>query len=167
MAEDEDGYFSIHWLQLLEGSKDENGGLSVARLGLAEYVHTKNRLGNAFLLDWKQGNVRTGKDITTFGSIPSEGCSKPRSLMARRSSGFKRKSLEGRETVETETCAHGLPETSGVDTREVLFLLVAIVAHACGSSRSTGTIRDDIVLVLVVNKLLVIVGHVGLKSKKK
>lgn len=52
-----------------------------------------------------------------------------------------------------------IPEASRVNTREVLFILVAIVASACSDSRSTG-ICNNVVLVLVVNKLLVIVGHV-------
>lgn len=59
-------------------------------------------------------------------------------------------------------CARDLPETGRVNTREILFLLVAIVASACGSSRSTDTIRDNVVLVLVINEFFVIVGHVEL-----
>jgi len=59
-------------------------------------------------------------------------------------------------------CARDLPETGRVNTREILFVLVAIVASACSSNRSTGTIRDNVVLVLVINELFVIVGHVEL-----
>lgn len=51
VTENEDGYFAVHWLQLLESGKDENSGLSVTRLGLTEHVHTENGLGNAFLLN--------------------------------------------------------------------------------------------------------------------
>lgn len=63
--------------------------------------------------------------------------------------------------------AHNLPETSGVNTREILFLLVAIVASARSGSGSTGTACDNVVLVLVVNQLLVIVGHIEVESKRR
>ena len=51
VTENEDGYFTIHWIQLLESGKDEDGGFPVARLGLAEYVHTEDSLGNTLLLN--------------------------------------------------------------------------------------------------------------------
>jgi hypothetical protein len=53
-----------------------------------------------------------------------------------------------------------------VNAREVLFILVTIVASASGSSRGTRAVRDDIILVIVVNKVLVIVRHVGLQDKE-
>jgi hypothetical protein len=51
VAKDEDGYFAVHWLQLLESGEDEDGSFSVTGLGLAEHVHPENSLGNAFLLN--------------------------------------------------------------------------------------------------------------------
>ena len=41
-----------------------------------------------------------GVNVMTLEGVPSEGCSKPRSLIARRSSGFRRKSLQNCETTE-------------------------------------------------------------------
>jgi len=38
-------------LELLEGGKDEDGGLTHTRLGLAEDVHTENGLRNTLRLD--------------------------------------------------------------------------------------------------------------------
>ena len=47
--DDRDAVFC--WVELLEGSEDEDGSLSVTRLGLAEDVHAEDRLRDAFLLD--------------------------------------------------------------------------------------------------------------------
>ena len=96
----------------------------------------------------------------TLENTPSEGCSKPKSEIARSNSGFKRKSLESCETRKTKIHVHDLPEAGGVNTRKILFLLVAIVASAC-SGRSTDTMWDNVVLVLIVDKIFVIVGHAG------
>jgi len=95
VAEYDDRDTVFCWVELLEGSEDENGGLSMTRLGLAENVHAEDRLRDALLLHWKYEIMRRGiKQVMKMVSIPSEGCSKPRSEMARSSSCFNKKSLK-------------------------------------------------------------------------
>jgi hypothetical protein len=55
VAENDDGDLSIDGLDLLEGGEDEDGGLSHSGLGLAEDVHAEDRLRNALLLNWREG----------------------------------------------------------------------------------------------------------------
>jgi hypothetical protein len=50
VAEDDDGDLAVDGLDLLERGQDEDGRLAHARLGLAENVHTEDRLGDALLL---------------------------------------------------------------------------------------------------------------------
>lgn len=52
MAEDDNGDFVLGWIELLKGGKHEDSGLSVSGFGLAENIHSKDCLGNAFLLDY-------------------------------------------------------------------------------------------------------------------
>ena len=94
VAEYDDRDTVFCWIELLEGSEDEDGGLSVTRLCLTEDVHAEDRLRDAFLLHWKQRNEDDGLKAMKMINIPSEGCSKPRSEMARSSSCFSRKSLK-------------------------------------------------------------------------
>jgi len=54
VAKDQNGHFTIHWLKLLQSSKDENSGLSMSRLRLTQHVHSQNSLGNTFLLDYPE-----------------------------------------------------------------------------------------------------------------
>ena len=67
MAEDNDRDPVLCWVELLEGGEDEDGGLSVTRFGLTEDVHSKDRLWDALLLDWRQtGNQ--DQDLDQDGS---------------------------------------------------------------------------------------------------
>lgn len=51
VTEHNDGYFAIDRLQLLERGEDEDCGLSVTRLGLAQNIHTEDSLRDTFLLN--------------------------------------------------------------------------------------------------------------------
>ena len=53
VAEHDDGDPVLGWVELLEGSEDEYGGLSMARFSLTEDVHAKDRLWDALLLHCK------------------------------------------------------------------------------------------------------------------
>lgn len=92
MAKDDDRDFAIGGLQLLECCKDEDRSLAMPRLGLAKNVHAQHGLRDALLLDFTC--KMSVMDMKQAREPPSEGCSKPRSLMARKSSGFNKKSLD-------------------------------------------------------------------------
>ena len=51
VAHHDNGDLSVLGFQLLQGCKNEYGGLTHAGLGLAQDVHAQNCLGNAFVLD--------------------------------------------------------------------------------------------------------------------
>jgi len=90
MAKDDYRDLPIHRLQLLECCKNKHSSFPMTGFGLTKYVHAKNCLRNTFLLDW---TIISRYVVSIVARLPSEGCSKPRSLMARKSSGFSRKSL--------------------------------------------------------------------------
>ena len=111
VTEHEHGDLALHRLQLLQYRDHEDRRLSHARLGLAKDIGADHRLGYALVLDCtteladsecdsKGGDklprsfeeLRAG--ATGRPASPSEGCSKPQSTMARRSSGLSRKSLK-------------------------------------------------------------------------
>jgi len=50
MTQDQHAHLAVHRLELLERRDDKDGRLSHARLGLADDVHTENRLRNALML---------------------------------------------------------------------------------------------------------------------
>lgn len=82
--------------QLLQTGKDEHRRLTHTRLGLTEDIGAKNGLGNALLLDWMSATR-----VSVRWNKPSDGCSKPRSEMARRISGLSRKSRKPVEWIPT------------------------------------------------------------------
>ena len=106
VAEDESADGVLLGLKLVEGGEDEDRGLAHARLGLAQHVHTEDRLGNALVLHLEErGRSEAGMGGEMGGPgkggrkggglcvrVTSEGCSKPQSTTARRSSGLRRKS---------------------------------------------------------------------------
>lgn len=51
VAENDDRDLAGDGLNLLEGSEDKDGGLTHTRLGLAQNIHTENRLGDTLLLN--------------------------------------------------------------------------------------------------------------------
>jgi len=52
VAKDDHRNFVFRWIELLERGEHKDGSLSVTRFGLAEHVHSENRLRNAFLLNY-------------------------------------------------------------------------------------------------------------------
>jgi len=53
VAEDNDSNLTGSGLDLLKRGEDKDSSLSHTRLGLAQNVHTKNRLGNTLLLNYR------------------------------------------------------------------------------------------------------------------
>lgn len=58
VAQDDDRDLAIDGLDLLQSSQDEDSRLTHTRLGLADDVHSEDRLGNTFLLDCAVGAKR-------------------------------------------------------------------------------------------------------------
>ena len=106
-------------LELLQDRQKEDRRLAHSRLRLAQYVHTQDSLGNALVLYCAAQNKASDGSTPTQGlltrrhdaskagfelrrdelqvcdrGVPSEGCSKPQSTIALRSSDFRRKSLK-------------------------------------------------------------------------
>src|ERR1700761_6233865 len=96
VAEDNDGDLAVDRLELLQCREDKDSSLSVSGLCLAEDVHAQHCLRDALLLDYIEGKKGHWECLQAFpeGNTPSDGCSKPKSLIARKSSGFSKKSLK-------------------------------------------------------------------------
>lgn len=71
VAENDDRDLTRDGLDLLEGSKNEDGGLTHTRLGLAQNIHTENGLGDTFLLHYM---TSTQKKHINVNKPRSFGC---------------------------------------------------------------------------------------------
>jgi hypothetical protein len=96
VAENKDRHLAIDRLQLLESGEDEDRCFTMPRLP-GTTRPCRGRL-EEYTLAELEDMERSGEVLREQStSVPSEGCSKPKSLMARKSSGFNRKSLKNKD----------------------------------------------------------------------